>query len=381
MPITNPTSAGLYIHFPWCIQKCPYCDFNSHTLKGDLPEDQYINRLLLEVEEMSQVWPSRQINSIFMGGGTPSLFKGQSLGKLLDELHKRLNIDAKCEITIEANPGSDPELKSIRNAGINRLSIGVQSFNNMHLKSLGRIHTAEHAIRTFSKARDAGFDNINIDIMFALIKQTTEELEQDLYTAISLEPDHLSWYQLTLEPNTLFHYQPPAIPDDETADTMFLIGQEIITNAGLHQYEISAYTRNKACSHNINYWSYGDYFGIGAGAHGKWTDDEIYRHMTIKHPKHYLMSQTATANIQTVDYEQRLFEYFLNRSRMPGSIKLTQIAEAIGWHEDRLYEIFQSDQFKPFVQFKTKCTMILTRNVIRFNNNFLEEIMQISQYS
>lgn len=370
-------NTGLYIHFPWCIQKCPYCDFNSHTLKGKLPQEQYINRLIMEVDEMLPIWPkNREISSIFMGGGTPSLFQASYLGSLLEALNKRLTISRSCEITIEANPGSNPELKSLRQVGINRLSIGIQSFNNKHLKSLGRIHSSNHAVNTFLSARDAGFDNINIDIMFALIQQTSQELVDDLTKALSFKPDHLSWYQLTLEPNTLFHHNPPAIPDDETAEDMFLEGQKIISDAGYKQYEVSAYTKTKKCIHNVNYWSFGDYFGIGAGAHSKWTDGKTFRHLTIKHPKHYLMSQSATSKLYNVADEQKLFEYFLNRSRMPGHINLNQLSETSSRSVTSLREIFQSDDFKPFISFKTPNVLTLNKNVMQFNNNFMEKIIQ-----
>ena len=264
---------GLYIHIPWCIKKCPYCDFNSHTLKSETPEQQYIAALLNDLRQDLDLLSAPSIlSSIFIGGGTPSLFSALAFDQLLTGISKLIPLQKNLEITLEANPGTFESNKftDYRKIGINRLSIGIQSFNNQHLKALGRIHSAEEALTAIEIAHKAGFDNLNLDLMFGLPEQTTQEMVNDVQTAINQNPSHISFYQLTLEPNTYFHKHPPAIPEDEQIFSGQIQCQQLLADAGYMQYEISAYAKNNAfCQHNLNYWKFGDYLGIGAGAHGK----------------------------------------------------------------------------------------------------------------
>ncbi len=285
---------SLYIHIPWCIRKCPYCDFNSHEKSDELPEKAYIDALIHDLEhDLPLVW-GRRITSIFIGGGTPSLFSPETIDRLLCAVRARLTINPDAEITLEANPGSSEvqKFQEFRGAGINRLSIGVQSFNDSLLRGLGRIHGRREAITAAEAAHAAGFDNFNLDLMFALPEQRVEQAVNDVNTAIALEPMHISLYQLTLEPNTLFYYQPPALPEDEEAWQMQEDCQASLATSGFHQYEVSAYAKmNKQCSHNLNYWQFGDYLGIGAGAHAKVTNAQqqsITRLWKIKQPRAYM---------------------------------------------------------------------------------------------
>ncbi|NOZ38357.1 MAG: radical SAM family heme chaperone HemW, partial [Gammaproteobacteria bacterium] len=284
---------SLYIHFPWCVRKCPYCDFNSHAVKDHIPEAEYINALIADLEqELPLVW-GRPISSIFLGGGTPSLFSPEALDKLFSALRARLTFTADIEITMEANPGAieRQRFNEYRAVGINRLSIGIQSFNDQHLEKLGRIHNRRDAYNAAEAAHAAGLNNFNLDLMFALPQQTLAQALSDLDEAMALEPAHISWYQLTIEPNTLFHQQPPMLPSDDHSWEMQQQGKEKLAAAGYTQYEVSAYARDTQCQHNLNYWHFGDYLGIGAGAHGKITRADtqtIQRHWKIKQPAAYI---------------------------------------------------------------------------------------------
>ncbi len=270
---------SLYLHFPWCVQKCPYCDFNSHALRGAtpaLPEDAYVEALIRDLDYALREAPeTRALASIFMGGGTPSLFSGRAIGRVLDAVQQRLAFAADIEITLEANPGTADaaHFAGYVAAGVNRLSIGVQSLDDAQLKRLGRIHGRAEAIRAYELARAAGFSNVNLDLMFALPQQSLADALRDLRGALALAPEHLSYYQLTLEPNTEFAARPPPLPDDELAWDMQAEGQALLADHGYRQYEVSAYGQpDRAARHNLNYWSFGDYMGIGAGAHGKRSD-------------------------------------------------------------------------------------------------------------
>lgn len=266
---------SLYLHFPWCVRKCPYCDFNSHVLRGEVPEDDYIDALLRDLDfELALQSESRPLLSIFMGGGTPSLFSGRAMKRVLGEVQKRLAFADDIEITLESNPGTVDEahFAGYREAGINRLSIGVQSLDADRLKALGRIHDPAQARRAVEIARRSGFSNINLDMMYALPQQTLEQAKTDLQGLMDLAPDHISYYQLTLEPNTEFAARPPPLPDDDTAWAMQEHGQQLLASQGYAQYEVSAYAQaGRQSRHNLNYWRFGDYLGIGAGAHGKRT--------------------------------------------------------------------------------------------------------------
>jgi oxygen-independent coproporphyrinogen-3 oxidase len=330
---------SLYIHLPWCVRKCPYCDFNSHAAGDRLQEQRYVQCLLDDLEvDLPRIW-GRRILSIFIGGGTPSLFTPESLDSLLSGLRARLPITADCEITMEANPGTVEQgrFNEFRATGINRLSLGIQSFNDDKLKILGRIHNAAEAYAAVETTRRAGFDNFNLDIMFGLPGQSLAEGMADLDTALSLESTHLSWYQLTLEPNTFFHVHPPALPDDEVIDELFISGQERLADRGFEQYEVSAYAQpGRQCQHNLNYWEFGDYLGIGAGAHAKLTqpaDFSIERFQRIRDPEQYMQAAPrgdAISKTQVISEPDRQFEFMLNALRLTGGFHLELFSERTG---------------------------------------------------
>jgi len=321
---------SLYVHIPWCVRKCPYCDFNSHALNSELPERDYIHALLADCQHDQHHIQGRKFHSIFIGGGTPSLFSAESLDRLLSGLRQQIAFDEQIEITLEANPGTleQGKFKEFRDIGINRLSIGVQSFNNDMLGRLGRIHDRRAAIKAAEAAHDAGFDNFNLDVMFALPNQTRAEAIKDLEYAVALEPTHISWYQLTIEPNTLFHHQPPSLPPDDLAWEIQSQGQHYLAEQAYAQYEISAYSRNQPCAHNLNYWQFGDYLGIGAGAHGKIThpiEERIQRTQRIRHPQQY-MAQAATPEVisQTRELQQadKILEFMMNTMRLQAGVDI-----------------------------------------------------------
>lgn len=340
--LTNPP-LSLYIHIPWCIRKCPYCDFNSHGIKqlgglDDIPEQEYIDRLLLDLEqELPLVW-GRRLHSIFIGGGTPSLFSAEGMDRLISGVRARLPFEGDIEITMEANPGTfeAERFAGFRQAGINRLSIGVQSFNARHLELLGRVHNPEQAIAAAEFAHQAGFRSFNLDLMHGLPDQTTEQALADLQTAIKLKPQHISWYQLTIEPNTLFYQQPPTLPVDDTLWTIQEQGQALLQQHGYNQYEVSAYARESEyrSQHNLNYWQFGDYLGIGAGAHGKITRldlDQIQRTTKSRHPKDYLQKPVAEIRTsQEIPTHELPFEFMLNALRLLDGVPTTYFQQRTG---------------------------------------------------
>ncbi|MGN5518328.1 radical SAM family heme chaperone HemW [Halopseudomonas sp. Lyrl_26] len=311
-----------YVHIPWCVRKCPYCDFNSHTYDSGLPEAEYIDALIADLElELPQVH-GRELVSIFFGGGTPSLFSAASLDRLLQAMQQRLRFAGDIEITLEANPGTFEQAKfrDYRAIGINRLSIGIQSFNPEHLKALGRIHDDSEALAAVDMARRAGFDNLNLDLMHGLPGQSLAQARADIDQAIALGPEHLSWYQLTLEPNTVFYSRPPQLPEDEVLWDIQEAGQARLAEAGYAQYEISAYARGgRRARHNLNYWQYGDFIGIGAGAHGKLTqpDGTVERNWKTRQPKDYLNPQTPwLAGSKRLSAEELPFDFLMNALRL-----------------------------------------------------------------
>jgi putative oxygen-independent coproporphyrinogen III oxidase len=316
---------SLYIHLPWCVQKCPYCDFNSHTLTTELKERGYIKRLLQDLDQHLEQVQDRHLLSIFIGGGTPSLFSGESLQYLLEQVKKRISFDKDIEITLEANPGTVEQSRFLgyRQAGINRISLGIQSFQDDKLKRLGRIHNSDEAEKAFSTAKECGFDNINIDIMHGLPDQTTEEALSDLERACEFQPNHLSWYQLTLEPNTQFYQQPPILPNEEVLAIIESEGLILLKENGFNRYEVSAYCQaDQKSKHNHNYWTFGDYLAIGAGAHGKITTEEgILRYRNIKHPDKYLNPNIPMQHEEVMIKKEDLpFEFMLNALRLTESI-------------------------------------------------------------
>ncbi|MBA2655283.1 MAG: radical SAM family heme chaperone HemW [Gammaproteobacteria bacterium] len=318
--MTIPLS--LYIHIPWCIKKCPYCDFNSHQAGSDLPEMQYIECLINDLEqELPSIW-GRNIQTIFIGGGTPSLFSPDALDYLFQQIHARIPYSPHIEITMEANPGTVEQHKfqEFRKMGINRLSLGIQSFQDEKLQRLGRIHTGTEAHNAINTAKEAGFDNFNLDIMFGLPGQSLEDALHDVKNALTHQPTHFSWYQLTIEPNTHYFQFPPKLPDDDYIWEMQEQGQALLNAAGLHQYEISAYSPDHLqCQHNRNYWLFGDYLGIGAGAHSKITDSAlgvVKRKWKIKHPKQYLAAKEFTAGEKIVSSSELPLDFMLNALRL-----------------------------------------------------------------
>jgi putative oxygen-independent coproporphyrinogen III oxidase len=328
---------SLYVHIPWCIKKCPYCDFNSHAVKADLPESAYIDALLNDLTaDLERYAIARPIHSIFIGGGTPSLFSPESLDRLIAGIRQRVTFEANLEITLEANPGTfeSEKFKEFNKLGINRLSIGVQSFNGDLLGKLGRVHSGQEAIKAAEIAHDAGFTNFNLDLMFGLPGAVPGDSEQDVKTAIALKPTHISFYQLTLEPNTLFHKHPPKLPDDEFIFTTQKHCQGLLADNGYQQYEISAYAQSdRECKHNVNYWQFGDYLGIGAGAHGKITQalpNQITRSFKAKSPEFYLQNPSENGGSQTISIEELPLEFIMNQLRLRQGFTLGTYQESTG---------------------------------------------------
>lgn len=321
-----PPPLSLYVHIPWCVQKCPYCDFNSHALKAEIPELDYIDALIDDLEidlaKYQLQGGSRPLHSIFIGGGTPSLISPAEIGRLLKAIEARIPFSADIEITMEANPGTVEagRFLAYQQVGVNRISIGVQSFQDEKLARLGRIHGSDEARKAAQRATEAGLNSFNIDLMHGLPDQSTDDALYDLKQAIALNPPHLSWYQLTIEPNTLFYSKPPTLPDDDNLWDIFEQGHQILTEAGYVQYEISGYSKpGLQCRHNLNYWRFGDYLGIGCGAHGKisFADGSITRTVKVKHPRGYLKSDKPYLDKEIqVEPRERPFEFFMNRFRL-----------------------------------------------------------------
>ncbi|HIF9255843.1 TPA: radical SAM family heme chaperone HemW [Photobacterium damselae] len=347
-----PPPLSLYVHIPWCVQKCPYCDFNSHALKAEIPELDYIDALLDDLSTDLLAYHlehgERKLHSIFIGGGTPSLISPEEIARLLQGIEARIPFSDDIEITMEANPGTVEagRFQAYQQAGINRISIGIQSFQDEKLKRLGRIHGAQEAITAAKLAAEAGLNSFNIDLMHGLPDQSINDALADLAQAIGLNPPHLSWYQLTIEPNTLFYSQPPTLPDDDDLWDIFEQGHKMLTDAGYVQYEISGYSKpGKQCQHNLNYWRFGDYLGIGCGSHGKisFDDGRIVRTVKVKHPRGYLNPEKAYLDQETiVANDERPFEFFMNRFRLLEAcpkqdfvartgLPLTHIQGAIDW--------------------------------------------------
>jgi oxygen-independent coproporphyrinogen-3 oxidase len=325
-----------YIHIPWCVRKCPYCDFNSHAAGPELPEDAYVDALLADLEaDLAQV-QGRSLTSIFFGGGTPSLFSAAALGRLLEGLARRLNFAEDIEITLEANPGTFEQAKfrDYRALGINRLSIGVQSFQPAKLAALGRIHDGDEARRAADMARRAGFDNFNLDLMHGLPDQSLEDALSDLRSALALGPTHLSWYQLTVEPNTVFWSQPPQLPEDDLLWDIQEAGQTLLAEHGFVQYETSAYAHdNRRARHNLNYWTFGDFLGLGAGAHAKLSapDGTIRRGWKTRLPKDYLdAGKPFRAGERLLGADELPFEFMMNALRLVDGVPAQLFCERTG---------------------------------------------------
>ncbi len=373
---------SLYIHIPWCLKKCPYCDFNSHAIKtGDaqVPEAEYTAALIRDLESaLSEVW-GRRLGSVFFGGGTPSVFSAQSIDKILTAVRMLLPLEPYAEVTLEANPGTFEvqKFKDFRAAGVNRLSIGIQSFNPHHLKVLGRVHDDREALRAVEMAQ-SHFDNINLDVMYALPEQTVQQAQTDIETACSFGVSHLSAYHLTLEPNTLFYRFPPQLPNDETAATMQEIFEQTLMSRGYRHYETSAYAQpGKESQHNTNYWLFGDYLGIGAGAHSKISfSDKIVRQMRFKQPGQYLEQASSAASLiqsqHSLTPADRGFEFMMNALRLHGGFDTALFQERTGLHVDVLkQQLDEAEQRGLLVwdRYRVKPTVLGQR--------FLNDLLQI----
>lgn len=340
----TPPPLSLYIHIPWCVQKCPYCDFNSHAQKGLIPEAEYIQHLLADLSQDLTAYKAairhRKIHSIFIGGGTPSLFSAEGIAYLLKEVEKRIAFEPNIEITLEANPGTVEAARFLGYAegGVTRISMGIQSFEPEKLLKLGRIHDSQEAIQAVKFAQDSaksGLKSFNIDLMHGLPNQSVQQALADLETGIALNPPHLSWYQLTIEPNTMFYYRKPTLPDDDALWEIFEQGHQLLTRAGYEQYETSAYAKKGfQCQHNLNYWRFGDYLAIGCGAHGKITfpTGEIYRFSKTKHPKGYMRGEYRYHQEQ-IEFADRPFEFFMNRFRLLEAVPKSEFEAYTGLNE------------------------------------------------
>ncbi|CAB1370611.1 radical SAM family heme chaperone HemW [Denitratisoma oestradiolicum] len=334
--LSAPPPLSLYIHVPWCVRKCPYCDFNSHEAKGSIPEDDYIAALIADLESaLPQVW-NRPVHSVFIGGGTPSLLSVAAIDTLLAAVRARLPLLPGAEITLEANPGTVEAEKfaGFRDAGVTRVSLGIQSFDDSKLTALGRIHSADEAKRAIDLAL-AHFERVNIDLMYALPEQTLAQARRDLETALAFGTGHLSAYHLTLEPNTAFHHRPPPLPDEDLAADMQDMVEETLAGAGFEHYETSAYARpGQRCAHNLNYWNFGDYLGIGAGAHGKLSSAfNIVRETRRRHPREYLESARRGEFAQErreVSSTELPFEFLMNALRLSDGFAPSLFAERTG---------------------------------------------------
>ncbi len=372
---------SLYIHIPWCVRKCPYCDFNSHEAKNAIPQDEYIAALIADLEqELPSVW-GRSIESIFIGGGTPSLLAPSAIDRLLSEIRALLPCKPEIEITLEANPGTWEygKFREFRDAGVNRLSLGIQSFDAGMLSRLGRIHGPDEAFAAAESARKAGFDNFNLDLMFGLPGQSVAQAMTDIGHAIALNPTHISLYQLTLEPNTAFHAHPPRLPEDDAIWEMQEKCQEQLAIHGYRQYEVSAYAHpGRECRHNLNYWRFGDYLGIGAGAHGKISDAQyqrISRAWKVKHPRDYLAKAATPERIGGASQLTRAdagFEFMMNALRLTGGFPVALFTQHTGLPISTIKTSLQQAETKGFITWD-----IQTIRPTELGKRFLNEVLEI----
>ncbi|MET0311028.1 MAG: radical SAM family heme chaperone HemW [Burkholderiaceae bacterium] len=349
---------SLYVHLPWCLRKCPYCDFNSHESPGgrEVPEQRYIDAVVADLEAaLPLVW-GRTVHSIFIGGGTPSLFSPQAIDRLIGDIRARMKLEADCEITLEANPGTfeKDRFRAFRDAGVTRLSIGVQSFNDAHLKALGRVHDSRQAAAAVEEAAQS-FDTFNLDIMYALPGQTMAQLEEDMGQALSFDPPHISIYHLTIEPNTYFAKFPPKVPGEDAAYAMLDRITELTAARGMERYEVSAYAKpGHRCRHNLNYWQFGDYLGIGAGAHGKLSfAHRVVRQVRFRDPKLYMENALAGNAVAQEDEVARAdlpFEYMLNALRLREGFSLMQFQERTGLPLSAIAKGLEEAQAKGLLQ-------------------------------
>lgn len=370
---------SLYIHIPWCIEKCPYCDFNSHKLRGEIPEQAYLQALLEDLDKDLAYVQGRRLETIFLGGGTPSLLSAEGVGWLLREIEKRIPFKEEIEITLEANPGAieNQKISDFKQAGITRFSFGVQSFQQQKLTKLGRIHGPQEAKNAAQQAVAVGMKTFNLDLMHGLPDQTLHDALEDLHTAIALQPPHLSWYQLTIEPNTQYFSHPPRLPEDELLWEIQEAGQKLLADNGYLQYEISAYSKpGFACQHNLNYWRFGDYLGIGCGAHGKLTlplQNQIIRRTKIKHPKGYLdSSQPFLDESHSVAVDELAFEYMLNRLRLFEPIPFAEFEAYTGLSIDTIKEPIAQAIAKKLLSQEESCWQVTS-----LGHRYLNELLTL----
>lgn len=333
----NNIPLSLYVHLPWCIRKCPYCDFNSHEIKnGSFPEREYVDAVVRDLKFSADLFRGRKLESVFLGGGTPSLMSVAGIGAILEAVDAVCGLPAGTEITLEANPGAADSRRfaGYCNLGVSRLSIGAQSFNDARLAAVGRIHDAGEARAAVTAAAAAGFADINIDLMYGLPGQTAQGALADLAAAVSLEPAHISWYQLTIEPNTVFHAKPPPLPGDDLTWEMQTCGADYLAEQGYRQYEVSAWSRpGSECRHNLNYWEFGDYIGVGAGAHGKITNGTVTRQSRLRVPQSYMRaagSDAAIAEQRTLGEQDLILEFMLNALRLKNGVPLSRLSARTG---------------------------------------------------
>ncbi|WP_105264800.1 radical SAM family heme chaperone HemW [Pseudoalteromonas sp. T1lg76] len=369
---------SLYIHIPWCVQKCPYCDFNSHGQKGQqIPEQEYVQHLLADLRTDAPLAAGRPIHSIFIGGGTPSLLSGDALQTLLDGVRKLTPLADNAEITLEANPGTVEfgRFADYVKAGVNRISIGVQSMQQDKLKALGRIHSADEAKRAAEQAHQVGLRSFNLDLMHGLPGQSIDDALGDLRQVIALNPPHISWYQLTIEPNTQFYSKPPTLPEDDTLWQIQELGQDLLREAGYQQYEISGYAKpGHQCQHNLNYWRFGDYIGIGCGAHGKITtpDGDIVRTEKVKHPRGYMdLTKPYLYKQWSVTDDERPFEFMMNRLRLAEPCPLAEFQQYTGLDLSQIETQLQAAQQQGLLS-RDSTHIRVTERGHRYLNELLE---------
>ena len=381
--LKNPPPLALYIHIPWCVRKCPYCDFNSHENKNNWSESVYVDTLIADLEQATPLVWGRKIRSVFFGGGTPSLFSAEAIDKILSHVRMLTPLEYDAEITLEANPGTVDAgyFAGYKQAGVNRLSIGIQSFDNRYLAALGRIHNQDEAINAAELAL-ATFDSVNLDVMYALPQQTLEDAINDAKRACALNPSHLSFYHLTLEPNTPFHRSPPSLPDDDTSAIMQEQIEQVLQANGYQHYETSGFAKvGKQCRHNLNYWTFGDYLGIGAGAHSKLSfHDKIIRQTRHKHPNRYLEHAIKG---QAVDHEWQVpteelgFEFMMNALRLSDGVDLSLLEQRTGLNKTALSKSLNEAEKKGLLtqSLGTQNQIIIQPTLM--GQRFLNELLQL----
>lgn len=382
----NDIPLSLYVHIPWCVKKCPYCDFNSHEKNQAFNEKRYVEALLLDMEAEHQNCPQRTLSSIFFGGGTPSLFSAQAIQRIIEHARNLFDFD-DIEVTLEANPGTFEQEKfnGFKSAGVNRLSIGIQSFNDTHLKTLGRIHDKQQALTAIETAKNIGFDNINLDLMFGLPQQSIQQAVDDINTACEFDVPHISHYQLTIEENTYFHKHTPVLPETDSLWEMQTRCQNLLAEKHYQQYEISAYSKTgKQCLHNLNYWSFGDYIGIGAGAHGKITtrkttrdETEIIRRWKHRQPQQYMtqtLENNASSGQQVLDRQDTVFEFLLNALRLKSGTDIKTFTKTTGLDYPALKH-FVADIDPELLHFD-KNKIATTNKGFLFLNDILEQLLE-----